>query len=112
MQPKPNEKGEQAMRKTQKKIRFTLSVEAQEMVVDYQPHWLKDVGHFEFRSPFEPPRRIPVSETGYRSHFGDMDDIAAAGSPQEYARMVVLAQLRGQPKARMEVDDEEQPMLF
>lgn len=25
--------------------------------------------HFEFRSTVEPPRPIPVSETGYRSHF-------------------------------------------
>lgn len=70
------------------------------MLVDYQPHWMGDLGHFEFRSPHNPPRRIPVSETGYRSHFGDMDEIEAADSPQDYARMVVLAQLRGQSKAR------------
>jgi len=76
------------------------------MVVDYQPHWMKDTGHFEFRSPHQPPRRIPVSETGYRSHFGDMDEIEAMDSPQEYARMVVLAQLRGQPKAPVEADEE------
>ncbi len=55
------------MSRTRKKITFRLTVEAQEMVVDYKPHYLKDVGHFEFRSPHEPPRRIPVSETGYRS---------------------------------------------
>jgi hypothetical protein len=24
---------------------------------------------FEFRSPHEPPRPIPVSDTGYRSYF-------------------------------------------
>jgi hypothetical protein len=99
------------MSRKPKKIRFTLTVEAQEMVVDYQPHWLKDVGHFEFRSPHQPPRRIPVSETGYRSHFGDMDEIEAMDSPQEYARVVVLAQLRGQSIAPVEAD-EEQPMLF
>ena len=98
------------MSRKPKKIRFRLTVEAQEMVVDYQPHSLKDVGHFEFRSPHEPPRRIPVSETGYRSHFGDMDEIEAMDSPQEYARMAVLAQLRGQSKAPVEAD-EEQPML-
>jgi hypothetical protein len=101
------EKGEQAMSRKPKKIRFKLTVEAQEMIVDYQPHWLKDVGHFEFRSPHEPPRRIPISETGYRSHFADMDDIEATDSPQEYAREVVLASLRRQPKAPVEADDEQ-----
>jgi len=44
-------------------ITFILVVEAQEMIVTYQPNWMTDVGHFEFRSPEEPPRRIPVSET-------------------------------------------------
>ena len=47
---------------------------------------MADTGHFEFRSPHQPPRRIPVSETGYRSHFAAMDDIEATDSPQEYAR--------------------------
>jgi hypothetical protein len=47
-------------------ISFTLVIEAQEMIVTYQPNWMTDVGHFEFRSPEEPARRIPVSETGYR----------------------------------------------
>ena len=42
------------------------------MIVTYQPNWTTDVGRFEFRSPDEPPRRIPVSETGYRSHFASM----------------------------------------
>lgn len=37
-------------------ITFTLVVEAQEMIVTYQPDWMTDVGHFEFRSPHEPPR--------------------------------------------------------
>jgi hypothetical protein len=43
-------------------ITFTLVIEAQEMIVTYQPNWMTDVGHFEFRSPHEPARRIPVSE--------------------------------------------------
>jgi len=31
--------------------------------------WGEHLYHFEFRSPLEPPRPIPMSETGYRSHF-------------------------------------------
>jgi hypothetical protein len=90
-----------------RKLHFRLTVEAQEMMVDYQPHWMAGTGHFEFRSPHQPPRRIPVSETGYRSHFADMDDIEAVDSPQEYARKIVLAFLRGERKAPVEARDEQ-----
>jgi hypothetical protein len=48
------------------------------------------VGNFEFRSPHERPHRIPVSKTGYRSHFAPMLDIETEASPQEYARCVAL----------------------
>ena len=77
----------------QKTVR-TLTVEAQEMIVQYQADWMPDMGHFEFSSPHEPPRRIPVSETGYRSHFAPMEDVVASSSPQDYARDFVLSQIR------------------
>lgn len=87
-------------------ITFTLVVEAQEMIVEYQPNWMTDVGRFEFRSPHEPPRRIPVSETGYRSHFACMEDVKSASSPQDYARGVVLGFLRSRSKIRCEDRDQ------
>jgi hypothetical protein len=77
-------------------------VEAQEMIVTYQPNWMPDTGHFEFRSPHEPARRIPVSETGYRSHFASMEDVEAASSPQDYAREVVLEILQSSRKPARE----------
>ena len=75
-------------------ITFSLVVEAQEMIVKYIPNWMADTGQFEFRSPHKPPRRIPVSETGYRSHFANMEDVQASPSPHDYARDFVLAQIR------------------
>ncbi len=89
-------------------VTFRLTVEAQEMVVSYEPHWMADVGHFEFRSPHEPPRRIPVSETGYRSHFAPMDEVEAAVSPEDYAREVALALLDAESNA----NEDEQLTLF
>jgi hypothetical protein len=90
-------------RKAKKRIiTFTLVVEAPEMIVTYQPNWMTDVGHFEFRSPHEPARRTPVSETGYRSHFASMEDVEAADSPQEYARYVVLELLRSRETPAIE----------
>lgn len=82
-------------RKARKRvITFTLVIEAKEMTVSYQPNWMADTGHFEFRSPHEPARRIPVSTTGYRSYFAPMDEVEAADSPEAYARDVVLETLR------------------
>jgi hypothetical protein len=75
---------------------FTITVEAQEIAVSYQPHWTTDIGHFEFRSPHEPRRPIPISETGYRSHFSAMADIEAAASPRDFAREVALDILRSE----------------
>jgi hypothetical protein len=73
-----------------------IVVDAQEIVVSYRPHWMQDVGHFEFRSPHKPRRPIPISETGYLSHFADMKDIEAAPSPQDFARDAALAELRSE----------------
>jgi hypothetical protein len=87
-------------------ITFTLVVEAQEMIVEYRPDWMTDVGHFEFRSPHEPARRIPFSETGYRSHFASMEKVEASSSPQDYACDVVLGWLRSRGKAACEESDQ------
>ena len=85
------------------------------MLVDYTPNYMTGtypVGHFEFRSPHQPPRRIPVSETGYRSHFAPMPDIEAEASPQEYARLVTLAFIRRAPAPVIRNESREQPTLF
>jgi hypothetical protein len=79
---------------TSRSITFSLIIEAQEMIVDYQPNWSEDTGLFEFRSPHEPPRWIPISETGYRSYFAFMEDVAASPSPQDFARDYVLSEIR------------------
>lgn len=92
-----------------RRMTFTLTVEAQPMIVSYEPHWMRDFGQFEFRSPYKPARRIPVSETGYRSHHAPMADVEAAASPQDYARAIVLAVL-GSKQSKPE--DPRQLALF
>jgi hypothetical protein len=54
----------------------------------------------------KPAWRIPVSETGYRSHFADMDAIKAEASPREYARLVALSFIRRVPA------ESAQPTIF
>ena len=96
----------------QQEITFTLTIDAQDIVVCYRPRYFAtaDYAHFAFTSPHEPPRRIPVSDTGYRSHFSPMHEIEAAPSVEEYAHALVLA-LMGM-KSGPDEDEEEQLTLF
>ncbi len=94
---------------SQPKAVFTLTIDAQEMDVRYVPYWTKGLapyGHFEFRSPHEPRRRIPVSETGYRSYFAPMHEIEAAPSVEDYARMVALALIADESAPSRHDDDQ------
>lgn len=87
--------GRKPRRKKERKLTFRLEVDAQVMIVEYEADWSGgDIpyGHFEFRSPHEPPRPILVSDTGYLSHFAPMDDVKALG-PERYAREFVIAVL-------------------
>ena len=90
---------------------FTLTIEAQEIHVRYDPAFGCGYGHFEFRSPHEPPRRIPVSETGYRSAFAPLHEIEEASSVEVYARELALAIMRGK-SGPDDADDDEQLDLF
>jgi hypothetical protein len=81
-------------RKAKGTITYRLTVEWQEMIVEFKPDGATTgfpMGQFTFRSPHEPPRRIPVSETGYRTHFAPMEEINSYKSPKAYAKAYVLS---------------------
>lgn len=87
----PRRKAGVASKKRRPRIlRFSITVEAQKMLVVYKPNRFADVGTFEFKSPHRPARRIPVSETGYRCESAWLDEIKAARGPRAYARNIVL----------------------
>jgi hypothetical protein len=107
--------GRKAVLQAKRTSTFRLVVEAQEMIVSYEPNWSDGefaCGHFEYRSPHEPPRRISVSETGYRSHFAAMAEIERYASPEEYARAFVLACLHSERKGKQEGGNDRQSELF
>ncbi|MFZ3351217.1 MAG: hypothetical protein WA268_10170 [Xanthobacteraceae bacterium] len=92
MSKKPSRK--KAPPAKRRRMAFTITVEAQPMRVSYEPRWLNSgYAHFVFRSPHNPARRIPVSDTGYLSHFATMEDVKKARSPQDFAHNLVLASL-------------------
>jgi hypothetical protein len=107
--------GSKAAKKTKRTICFRLVVEAQEMLVTYEPNWSEGVypmGHFEFKSPHKPPRRIAISETGYHSHFAAMEEVKAYESPEAYARAFVLSVLDASRKGASRTTNRKQLSLF
>ncbi len=65
--------------------RFTITIDTQPVAVRFQPRRFADYGHFEFTSP-HPGGRLPMSATGYRSHFSPMWEVEEAPSVEAYAR--------------------------
>jgi hypothetical protein len=92
----PRRKAGSKASKAKRVIAFRLVVEAQPMLVRYEPYWSSGEfgqAHFEFRSASKKQKRIPVSETGYLSHFALLADVRAARGPERYAKGFVLDQL-------------------
>ena len=92
---------------------FTLTIDAQEMQVSYWPEYIGGIAPhalIEFRSPHEPRRRIPVSETGYKSYFAPTHEIEAAPSIEEYARAAAKAIIAAD--SRRVAEDADQLPLF
>ncbi len=54
--------------------------------VSYEPDWLQNPGraHLQLRSVAPERAPLPMSETGYRSHFCFTEDIVAEGGPIAY----------------------------
>jgi hypothetical protein len=98
-------------------ITFSLLIDGQEVRINYKPDYIHfpdlnlRVAHIEFLSPHEPSRRIPVSETGYRSHFAYMSQIEAAPSLEDYIRAVAQAIMNTKGK-RTNDNEDDQLSLF
>jgi hypothetical protein len=87
---------------------FTIEVEGIPVRVRYRPGYLEAIGlaHMEFMSLAQPPKPIPISATGYRSHFCAPEAVAQLGTPEAYARAYCKAFLRqGREPALQEIMD-------
>jgi hypothetical protein len=89
---------------------FTITVEAQPIVVRYKPNSFGEMANFEYRSPYRPARRIPFGEKGYFSCYASMSRVRAAKSPQEFARDELLGLMRYRMK-RYSRDNVELPLF-
>lgn len=94
--------------------------EGRRIEVRYEPDWLNrqkyvdseyQVGHLEIRTVAPESAPIPITETGYRSHFIHPSIIEEAGGPEAY----VLAWIKREAYAPhwVKIQTEfEQPSLF
>ena len=75
---------------------FTIDIEGMPIRVRYRPDYFASLGvaHMELMSPQEPRRPIPISETGYRSHFCALEAVAQLGTAEAYAMAYCKAQKR------------------
>lgn len=78
-----------------------LAWQGRKLQIEYEAHWLGvdrigglQVAHLQVRS-VEPERaELPITETGYRSHFVDREAVSEAGGPVEYVRQWLDAEAR------------------
>jgi len=75
---------------------FTITVNGNLIKVRYNPTWSStlNLAHVEFHSPASPAQPIPVSSTGYRSHFFTKEHISSFNSLEHYAVSFCVAMLR------------------
>ena len=105
----PSETDDNPKRKEIKE--FEIEVDGTPVVVSYNPTWgiASDTVHVEFRSIFEPPQPIPCSETGYRSHFTDIESVREYSTPEAYATAYVELNRIKAFKPKKSKTDKENP---
>src|SRR5262249_45285269 len=76
---------------------FTLAVAGEEVRVEYYDEYFPRSGtdYFQYRSPHEPVRPTPLSETGWYSHYAHRDGVEACGGPKAYGGLYAAAKVEG-----------------
>jgi len=71
---------------------YDLNWNGIQLKISYEPNWLNcsDVSyktaHFQLESVSPAKEPLPMTETGYRSHFTQPEDIESAGGPVGYVQ--------------------------
>ena len=73
-----------AKRSKKSLVRFTWR--GVEMIASHEPNYLSSAGwsHIELRVVLPKGKPVPITNTGYLSHFLDEDDLKAAGGPAAF----------------------------
>lgn len=63
---------------------FVLDYHSVSVRVDYEPDWCSVIDHLTLRSISPEKQPLPVSDTGFKSHFLNRADIVSAGGVQSW----------------------------
>lgn len=59
------------------------------ILITFRPHYFSDYDHLEIRSIEPENHPLPITETGYRSHFEPHGEIERLGGPVAVARIML-----------------------
>jgi len=78
-------------------LRIPITVAGEEVIAEYTPEYLGSLStdHIAFVSPHDPKKPIPMSKTGYHSHFTSREAVDAMGGPARYATELAEALVSG-----------------
>ncbi len=90
--------------------RYVVNVAGQEFYADYNPNWIGGATHIEFQAKNK-KEAIPVSESGYRSHF-PMEKLAKGTDIQQalqkLAEIIAKEEVEKKPKKKKALDKKEE----
>jgi hypothetical protein len=84
--------------------------------IRWEPNWLDmgdgfDTAHLQIESVLPERAPLPVTETGYRSHFTSADTVASYGGPAAFVEMWLAEESRS-PAWRAQEQERRQMSLF
>jgi len=84
--------------------------------IRWEPNWLNisavyDTGHLEIESIAPERARLPITDTGYRSHFTSPETVAAYGGPVAFVEAWLETESQA-PDWRRAQQERQQFLLF
>lgn len=90
---------------------FTTDWQGITLSVTYEPRGRLPVAHLQVKALRPDRARLPITETGYRSHFLDQAELDAHGSPLAYVQAWLVA-AADSPEWREYLEESRQGSLF
>jgi hypothetical protein len=91
---------------------FQILIDGVAVAVRYTPRYFGDHDHFAFTDASGRRKPIPISRTGYRSHFVHASFVEQAGTPEVFAKAYAAACMEQRPNTDDEAEEGRQGSLF
>lgn len=75
------------------------------MTITYKPHYANNIAHLAIET--ETRERLPITETGYRSHFTAKADVEAFDNPIDYVEAMLNEAAQSKAWKKYETDRQQ-----